>query len=63
MGCFRPFLSYCQGAYRIFGHKKRPPGGACLPRMGAFAGWLHHPAHAPSHHKNDRREVFHGAEC
>jgi hypothetical protein len=20
--------------------------------MGAFAGWLHHPAHAPSHYKN-----------
>jgi hypothetical protein len=31
--------------------------------MGAFAGWLHHPAHAPSHHKNDCRAIFHGADC
>ncbi|QRM46287.1 hypothetical protein F2982_23095 (plasmid) [Rhizobium sp. BG4] len=35
--------------------KKAPPG-ACLPRMGAFAGWLRHPAHAPYHHYENRRD-------
>ena len=27
--------------------------GACLSRMGAFAGWLHHPAHTLTHHENN----------
>jgi hypothetical protein len=27
--------------------------------MGAFAGWLHHPAHAPTHYKNVR-DLDHG---
>ncbi|TIX92886.1 hypothetical protein BSK43_003035 [Rhizobium sp. P44RR-XXIV] len=36
---------------------KKAPSGACLPRMGAFAGWLHHPAHAPSYHYDDQCRV------
>ncbi len=34
---------------------KKAPEGACLSRMGAFAGWLHHPAHARPYHKNNNR--------
>ncbi|PDT00977.1 hypothetical protein CO666_28030 [Rhizobium chutanense] len=44
---------------RIQGIKKAP-SGACLPRMGAFAGWLHHPAHAPDHHCQNHCD-FHGS--
>ncbi|ASW04687.1 hypothetical protein CKA34_01340 [Rhizobium sp. 11515TR] len=36
---------------------KKAPSGACLPRMGAFAGWLHHPAHAPSYHYENECRV------
>ncbi|QAZ45553.1 hypothetical protein C1M53_24115 [Mesorhizobium sp. Pch-S] len=28
-----------------------------MPRMGAFAGWLHHPAHAPSYHDSDHFSI------
>ncbi|KAA1175383.1 hypothetical protein FP026_28245 [Rhizobium tropici] len=41
---------------------KKAPSGACLPRMGAFAGWLHHPAHAPSYHYVNECRV-HGARA
>ncbi|ADZ66477.1 carbonic anhydrase [Brucella melitensis] len=34
---------------------KKAPEGACLSRMGAFAGWLHHPAHARPYYKNNDR--------
>src|ERR1700754_637228 len=31
---------------------KKGPRRSLVLRMGAFAGWLHHPAHAPAYHKN-----------
>ncbi|PWL16968.1 hypothetical protein DKP76_13030 [Falsochrobactrum shanghaiense] len=47
---------------------KKAPEGACLSRMGAFAGWLHHPAHARSYHKNKScsvhgRKTNHSRPC
>jgi hypothetical protein len=45
-------VGWCESLTRrrpIFGHKKGPVR-SLFSRMGAFAGWLHHPAHAPSYH-------------
>ncbi|MHC2575132.1 hypothetical protein ACVMH6_007460 [Rhizobium leguminosarum] len=42
-----------------FGHKKRPRRSLSSSAWVAIAGWLHHPAHALSHHDKSRCD-FHG---
>ncbi|MAY62662.1 MAG: hypothetical protein CML29_10655 [Rhizobiales bacterium] len=48
---FRLFLQQCRWSSSIRDIKKGPLR-SLFSRMGAFAGWLRHPAHARSYYEN-----------
>ncbi|CUX11909.1 conserved exported hypothetical protein [Agrobacterium tomkonis CFBP 6623] len=63
IACFHPALALdIEEPEGLFEDIKKGPLRSLVQRMGAFAGWLHHPAHAPSHH-DKYVKIFHGPEC